>query len=438
MVSISGVRGVYGDGLDDSLAETFGYAFASIYKKTVVIGRDSRMSGESVVNAVVSGVRKAGADVIDLGLASTPTTEMAVTARNASGGIIVTASHNPAEWNGLKFLGPDGVFLDADQGAELIAVSKSVHDIHIASLNGCYTRGEDANDYHIDKVLALDYIDRDAIAARGFTVALDSVNGAGGVICMSLLKKLGCTVHGVNLEPTGDFAHNPEPLPGNLTDLSSLVVKSKADIGFAVDPDVDRLALVNERGVAVGEEYTLALAVDHMMGKIATDTVCNLSTSRMVDDAAARYGRKVHRSAIGEINVVKLMRETGAMIGGEGNGGVILPALHYGRDAVLGIALILQMLTERKSQISTLVESFPAYSMIKDKAELKEKGAWRAPVRTEFAGETIDERDGLKIVFPDSWVHIRESNTEPIVRIYSEAPDEDKARALVQRVRNVL
>lgn len=438
MISISGVRGVYGDGLDSRLAERFGFAFGTLYRGSVVLGRDSRVSGQSVAAAVMAGIRKAGADVIDLGLASTPTTEMAVQARGASGGIIITASHNPAEWNGLKFLGPDGVFLDASQAAELIGVYESAGDLADKPLSGGYSRWDGANDFHIDKVLGLDFIEPKAIAARHFSVALDPVNGAGGIIGVLMLRRLGCRVFGINLEPTGAFAHNPEPLPANLTGLSHQVSETRADVGFAVDPDVDRLAIVDECGTVIGEEYTLAFAVDYMLGKAVSDTVCNLSTSRMVDDSAAKYGSTVHRSAIGEINVVTMMRETGAKIGGEGNGGVILPALHYGRDAVLGMALILQMMTERNASIGELAGRIPSYVMVKEKADLVEKGSWRASVRAAFAGETIDERDGLKIVYPDSWVHIRESNTEPIVRLYAEAPDERKARALIDKVRGVL
>lgn len=438
MVSISGVRGVYGDGLDDAVAERFAFAYAKLFPGKTVVGRDSRVSGQAIAEAVITGLRKAGNDVVDIGLAATPTTEMAVTALGADGGVIVTASHNPWEWNGLKFLGPDGVFLDAAQAKQLIGVYDNLGGLDALSPSGKHTAWEGANKHHIDSILALDIIDPMAIATRRFTVCLDAVNGAGGPICLQVLERLGCKVHLLNGEPHGRFAHTPEPLPENIVDLCTLVRDEKADIGFAVDPDVDRLSLVSDKGIAIGEEYTLALAVEYVLGKHPTDAACNLSTSRMVEDAASVHGRNVHRSPIGEINVVKLMREIGAGIGGEGNGGIIFPALHYGRDAVLGIALILQMLTERGKPLSTLASAIPSYVMLKEKADLSDKSSWKDAVRRAFAGETTDERDGVKVIFADSWVHIRESNTEPIVRIYAEAPNDERARALVVKVREAI
>jgi len=438
MVSISGVRGVYGDGLDEKIVERFAYSFATLYPGLIVVGRDSRTSGKAITESLVSGLRKGGADVLDLGLAATPTTEMAVPFRSASGGVIVTASHNPGEWNGLKFLDNEGVFLDSDQAGVLIETYESLGDIGDVSCAGDITVWDGANDHHLDNILALDIIDRDLIASQKFTVCLDAVNGAGGAICTALLERLGCKVHVLNGEPTGRFAHTPEPLPENIGDLCALVRDTQADIGFAVDPDVDRLSLVSEKGIAVGEEYSLALTVDFIMGKQETDAVCNLSTSRMLEDAASRYNRSVHRSPIGEINVVQLMRKTGAMIGGEGNGGIILPALHYGRDAVLGIALILQMMGERNASLSDLVSIFPSYIFLKEKADLGDKGKWKDAVKAAFRGERMDEQDGVKVIFPDSWIHVRESNTEPIVRIYAEAPSREQAVALVKKVRGAI
>lgn len=438
MISISGVRGVYGDGLDDECAEKFAFAFGTIYGRSVVIGRDSRISGKALLRAVISGLGKAGCDVTNIGLASTPTTEMAVLKHNASGGVIITASHNPGEWNGLKFLGPDGVFLDARQGAELLEKYKSAEGIGDMPLRGAVSAWDGGNDYHIQSILNLDIIDIESISSKNFTICLDAVNGAGGEICTSLLNRLGCTVHGINIEATGKFAHNPEPVPGHIVDLCALVKEKRADIGFAVDPDVDRLSIVSEEGVAIGEEYSLALAADYIMEKTGTDAACNLSTSLLIDYAAGRRGVKVHRSPVGEINVVQLMREAGAGIGGEGNGGIILPALHSGRDAVLGIALILQLMAERNSKISGLAGSFPVYSMIKEKVSIDRQDSWTEPVKKAFHGETMDERDGIKIIFPESWVHVRESNTEPVVRIIAEAPCEKEAKKLIGKMRDII
>lgn len=437
MVSISGVRGVYGDGLDDALAEKFAYAFGTLYTGSVVVGRDSRVSGPAIAKAVFSGLRKAGCDVIDLGLASTPTTEMAVTAKAASGGIIITASHNPGQWNGLKFLGPEGIFLDGTQAAEFIKEYEALGDVSGLELSGDLSVWGAADSHHVDAVLALEYVDSALIKSKEFTVCLDTVNGAGGPIMTRILESLGCKLHIMNADPSGIFTHNPEPTPAHLTDLCDFVREKKADIGIAVDPDVDRIALVDENGVAISEEYSLAFVIDYMMARKGCDAAVNLSSSRMSDDAAARNGCTLKRSAIGEINVVVLMREINAGIGGEGNGGIILPDLHYGRDAILGAAMILQILSEKEKTVSELAAEFPNYAMIKEKAELGE-GDWRDAVREEFKGDSMDEVDGIKVLFDDSWVHVRESNTEPIVRLMAEAPDEAKARGLIERVRAVL
>ncbi|MFC1537828.1 phosphoglucosamine mutase [Candidatus Latescibacterota bacterium] len=434
MISVSGVRGIYGDGLDDAVAEKFAYSYGTIYSGTVVIGRDSRKSGEALMRAVISGLTKAGADVIDLGLTSTPTVEMAVTAKNASGGVIITASHNPGEWNGLKFLGPDGVFLDAAEGEKVLDIFHATDDISAKSPRGTVRTWNAANKHHIDSIFALDMIDTALIASRKFTVCLDTVNGAGGPICSHILEKLGCDVHPVNTEPTGDFAHGAEPVAENLGELCRIVKAHNADIGFAVDPDVDRLSIVNEHGVAIGEEYTLALVIDYLMSKSIKTAACNLSTSRMNDDAAAKHGGIVHRAPVGEINVVRKMREVGARIGGEGNGGVILSALHEGRDAVLGIALILQFMAESGKTIGELAASIPSYSMIKEKISITERNSWITPLKQQFAGTQMDEQDGVKIILPDSWVHVRQSNTEPIVRVIAEAPTEKAARELMDKV----
>jgi phosphomannomutase len=434
MVSVSGIRGIYGDGLSDEAAERFSYAFGETYPGTIVVGRDSRTSGEAITRAVVRGLRKAGCRVIDLGLASTPTTEMAVTAQRAAGGVIVTASHNPPEWNGLKFLGPDGVFLTAAQGAEVLARYETAGSLGNLPESGTLASWDGASDHHIDRILELDLIDVSSIISRRYTVALDPNHGAGGPICTRLLERLGCTVHVINPEPTGVFAHGAEPLPENLSSLCGLVKETGSAIGFAVDPDVDRLSLVDDRGIAPGEEFTLALAAEFLMAHGVRAMACNLSTSRMIDDVAAMHGGAVHRSAVGEINVVEVMRAAGADAGGEGNGGVILPALHPGRDAVLGIALMLQLMTSRNRPLSALVDDIPHYSMIKEKTPVRQKGVWREPVLKAFPDAAIDSRDGLKIIYPDSWVHVRESNTEPVVRVIAEAPTEQAARSLIEKV----
>ncbi len=438
MMSVSGVRGIYNDGLTDEIAENLAYIFGQRYGSTVVVGRDSRKSGQQLAGAVIRGLRKADSDVIDIGLATTPTTEMAVAARNASGGIIITASHNPAQWNGLKFLGSDGVFISGEEGEKLFRQYKTVGNLESVPLTGTVSAWEGACDHHIRAVLALERIDADRIAGKKYTVCLDTVNGAGGPVCLDLLERLGCEVYTLNCDPTGEFARGAEPVPDNLGSLCSLVHDTGADIGFALDPDGDRLSIVNERGEAIGEEYTLALALDYLLEGGDGITVCNLSTSRMIDDVADRHGARVYRSKVGEINVVLQMREVGAEVGGEGNGGVIYKPLHEGRDGVLGIALILQMMTVNDRSIGELADSIPKYSMIKEKIDIAGKGSWIEPVTSAFTGETMDSRDGIKVVFEDSWVHIRESNTEPIVRIMAEAPTTDAARNLVRRVYDAL
>lgn len=438
MISVSGVRGVYGDGLDEAVAERFSYAFGKLYGGPVVVGRDSRPSGEMLSRAVMSGLRKAGMDVIDIGLASTPTTEMAVVAKEAAGGVIITASHNPSEWNGLKFIGPDGVFLDAKDGIELLEFYNATDDISKLPLRGVINPWEGANRYHIESILALDVIDRDRIAAARYTVCLDSVNGVGAAVCTKLLERLGCIVHLINAEPTGVFPHGPEPVPENIGTLRDVVMEQQADVGFAVDPDVDRLSVVDETGRAPGEEYTLALAADFIFWKGVRTAVVNLSTSQLIDEAADRHGAVVHRAPVGEINVVEKMREMNAGFGGEGNGGVIYPPLHSGRDAVLGIALILQYITECEEKLSELVDTFPTYSVLKEKIAFPEEGDWSEGVKQAFQGEQMDFQDGIKITVGQSWAHVRPSNTEPVIRLVAEAPTKEELDALVSRVRKAL
>jgi phosphomannomutase len=438
MISVSGIRGIYGKGLDETVAERFSYAFGTLYGGTIVVGRDSRISGKALAQAVISGLRKAGADVIDLGLASTPTTEMAVIAQHSGGGVIITASHNPREWNGLKFLGSDGVFLDAEEGARLLNIYNSTGDISEKSLKGKAYFWDGADQYHIESIFDLDIIDRDLISSCKFIVALDTVNGAGGSICKRLLENLGCTVHAINAEPTGIFPHGAEPVPENIGELCNLVSAMKADIGFAVDPDVDRLSIVDETGIAPGEEYTLALAADYVCGCTPSQAACNLSTSRMIDDAAERHNTFVYRAPVGEINVVKKMREVGAEIGGEGNGGVIFPALHPGRDAVFGMALILQYMADKGEKISVLAGRFQKYLVVKEKIDISGISSWKTPLKAAFACEIIDESDGIKIIRPKSWIHVRASNTEPVIRIIAEAPTREELDSMVKQVYKAL
>lgn len=435
IAGISGVRGIYGDGLDEVVAERFAYAFGKRSGGPVVVGRDSRTSGTVLAGAVIAGLRKAGAGVIDLGLASTPAAEMAVIAKGASGGVIVTASHNPAQWNGLKFLGPDGVFLDSAEGGELLAAYRSLGPIGGLPETGPLAAWDGADEHHVESILSLDIIDPGRIAAAKYTVCLDAVNGAGGPVCTRLLERLGCAVHGINMLPTGVFPRGAEPVPENLGELCSLVRNTGADIGFAVDPDVDRLSLVDKTGTAPGEEYTLALAADFLFGKGVRTAACNLSTSRMIDDAAEPHGAIVHRTPVGEINVVQAMRASGAGIGGEGNGGVIYPPLHAGRDAVLGMALILQYLAESGKTLGELVAEFPRYVMVKDKIPFEGSGAWRDKILSAFHEAEADMRDGVKLTIGRSWVHVRQSNTEPVVRIIAEAPTRGEMENLLLRVR---
>lgn len=438
MIGVSGVRGIYGDGLDETVAEIFAYAFGRLYGGPIVVGRDSRTSGEALAEAVFSGIRKAGMDVIDIGLASTPTTELAVTAREAAGGIIITASHNPGEWNGLKFLGPEGVFLDAAEGIELLEDYNIIGSVSKKALRGVYTTWDGAEDHHIDSILKLDIIDVDTISSASFSVCLDAVNGVGGSICSRLLERLGCSVHLINGEPNGLFAHGAEPIPENIGELCDTVRETQSDFGLAVDPDVDRLSLVDEDGNAPGEEYTLAIVSEYLFNRGVRTAAVNLSTTRMIDDAAERHHAKVYRAPVGEINVVQKMREVNAGIGGEGNGGVIYPELHYGRDAVLGMALILQAMVDPGATISELADMFPRYSMVKEKIEIPDEGDWHDAVRSAFLEVEPDTTDGLKFSYENSWVHVRPSNTEPVIRVIAEALSPEEANALVQRVRESL
>ncbi len=451
--SISGIRGtiggVPGDGLSPLDVVKFTAAYAAFIRKTtpgnntIVVGRDARLSGSMVSGIVVSTLCAMGYDVVNIGLASTPTTEIAVVAEKAAGGIILTASHNPTQWNALKLLNSSGEFLNDAQGKEVLRIADeedyefvAVEDLGHEYINNTY------NSKHIESVLALDLVDRDAIAAADFTVAVDAVNSVGGVVIPQLLRALGVkNIVGLNCEATGKFAHNPEPIPGNLTQISDLMRNGGADVGFVVDPDVDRLAIVMENGEMFVEEYTLVAVADYVLSHTPGSTVSNLSSSRALRDVTERHGCTYSASAVGEVNVTTEMKRTGAVIGGEGNGGVIYPASHYGRDALVGVALFLTLLAKSGKKVSELKAGYPAYAIAKNKIQLTpdiDVDAILNALKESFAGETVTDIDGVKIDFADSWVHLRKSNTEPIIRIYSEAPTMEQADALADRIKQVV
>ena len=447
--SISGIRGTIGgavtEGLNPLTVVKFTAAYAAFIRRhaqqasqRIVVGRDARVSGE-MVKAIVTGVLTGmGFDVTDIGMATTPTVELAVTSEGAAGGIIITASHNPAHWNALKLLNAQGEFLNAHEGGEVLRLAETdgFTFVGIEAL-GRVTVADYAA-YHIKKVLALDAVDVDAIRAARFRVAIDCVNSVGGLIVPDLCRALGVSeVFAVNSEPDGRFAHNPEPLPEHLSDLATLVTQRIADVGFAVDPDVDRLAILCEDGRMFGEEYTLVAVSDYVLGRTPGATVTNLSSSRALRDVAQRHGCPCYSAAVGEVNVVEKMQAVGAVIGGEGNGGVIYPACHSGRDALVGIALFLSHLARRQTTVSRLRASYPSYFMSKRKVELTsdtDTDALLAQVKAHYNGHDVTDTDGVKIDFPDRWVHLRRSNTEPIVRIYAEAPSQADADALAADV----
>ena len=452
--SISGIRGTIGgpagDGLTPPDIVKFTAAFAkfiasSTSKKsnTIVVGRDARLSGGMVRDLVVGTLTGMGFDVVDIDLASTPTTELAVTGEDACGGLILTASHNPIQWNALKLLNEKGEFLNAEEGAQVLKMAAEedfnfagVHELGHVFTNTTYVRR------HIEQVLALPLVDVEAIRKANFTVAVDAVNSVGGIIVPQLLKALGVTnIVTLNCEATGHFAHTPEPIPENLGDIASLVRESKADVGFVVDPDVDRLAIISDGGDFFGEEYTLVAVADYVLSHTPGNTVSNLSSSRALRDVTTARGGQYNAAAVGEVNVTTKMKETGAVIGGEGNGGVIYPALHYGRDAMVGIALFLTLLAKSGKKVSELRKDYPAYDIYKTKIQLTPEinvDAILEAVKEKFSNEKITDIDGVKIDFADSWVHLRKSNTEPIIRIYSEAHTMKDAEALADSIKAVI
>ena len=449
MVSISGIRGIVGESLTPEVAVRYAGAFGEYCKRqrshnpTVVIGRDGRITGKSLAHIISSTLVLTGVNVRAIGICPTPTVQLAVEHSDAVGGISVTASHNPMQWNGLKFIASTGMFLDGDENQAMWEIANN-GDTRYAPWNslGFHTVDDAWIRKHIDAVLALPYIDRGRIRQRKLRVVLDCVNAAGGVIVPTLLRELGCEVIEMNCDVSGIFAHTPEPIPENLTDLAARVRAEKADIGIAVDPDVDRLVLITEKGEPYGEEYTIASAVKFVLDREAKlghthtkSVVVNLSTTRSVDDIAAQYGAKVQRTPVGEINVAKRMKAIGAIIGGEGSGGVILPAVHLGRDAIVGIGLILQLLAESGQTVSELKASLPQYSIAKGKIELGtiSPDDVLARMRDRHGNDgRITDDDGLKIDFPDHWVHLRKSNTEPIVRIIAEAKTMEQAVDVVK------
>ena len=447
--SISGIRGTIGGKVGDNLTPVDAVKFASAYgtwlkeysgkeKITVVVGRDARISGPMIHNLVVNTLIGLGINVIDLGLSTTPTVEVAVPLEKADGGIILTASHNPKQWNALKLLNEKGEFLNGEEGLKILEIAEAeafdfsdVDDLGEIMINDAYM------DIHIDEVLNLPLVDVDAVKAAKFKVVVDGVNSSGGIIIPRLLKLMGVEVVELYCEPNGHFPHNPEPLKEHLTDISELVVKEKADLGIVVDPDVDRLAFICEDGEMFGEEYTLVACADYVLSKTPGNTVSNMSSSRALRDVTNLHKGTYEASAVGEVNVVELMKKNNAVIGGEGNGGIIYPELHYGRDSLVGVALFLTHLANKKMTVSALRASYPQYYMSKNKIELTPQidvDAILVAMTEKYKNEDITTIDGVKIDFAENWVHLRKSNTEPIIRIYTEAASQEKADVLALRI----
>lgn len=451
--SISGIRGTIGgragEGLGGVDIVKFTAAYAEFIRRhnpearKIVVGRDARLSGKMVSHLVVGTLMSMGFDVVNIGLATTPTTEVAVTGLSADGGIIITASHNPVQWNALKLLNNKGEFLNDAEGKEVIAIA----DKEDFSFVEVFDLGKEMKDdtwamRHIEMVKNLPLVDCKAIADANFTVAVDAVNSVGGMVIPALLRELGVkNVIELNCEPNGKFAHTPEPIPENLTQISDLMKNSKADVGFVVDPDVDRLAIVMENGEMFVEEYTLVSVADYVLSQTPGSTVSNLSSSRALRDVTEKQGCSYFAAAVGEVNVVTKMKETGAIIGGEGNGGVIYPELHYGRDALVGVALFLTLLAKKGMKVTELKATYPKYAIAKNKIQLTpdiDVDAILEAVKEKFSNEKITDIDGVKIDFADSWVHLRKSNTEPIIRIYSEAETMEKADNLAEEIKSVI
>src|SRR5690554_5429260 len=447
--SISGIRGTIGGTSGENLTPLdivrFTAAYAAFIKESsgeacprIVVGRDARISGDMVHRVLTGTLLGMGCNVTDIGMATTPTTEIAVVKEEAQGGIIITASHNPKQWNALKLLNSDGEFLDAEEGERILSLADR-DDFLFSPVDqlGKITQKQYLHE-HIQSILALDLVDTQAIKAANFRVAIDCVNSVGGIAIPELLYALGVKkIFKLHCAPHGDFSHNPEPLPQHLTELAALTRDSRASVGFAVDPDVDRLAIYREDGEPFGEEYTLVAVSDYILQHTPGNTVSNLSSSRALRDVTRQHGGEYHASAVGEVNVVAKMKETNAVIGGEGSGGVIYPAAHHGRDALVGIALFLSYMARTGKRPSELKEMYPAYFMAKQKVELTrgmDTDAVLQAIKKRFSDQDLTEIDGVKIDFPDKWVHLRKSNTEPIIRVYSEARSEHEAKQIGEQI----
>ena len=460
ITSISGIRGTIGGVVGDSLSPVdivrFTTAYAIFikskqnnivstnneYKNTIVIGRDARISGLMVRNIVSGVLISCGLNVKDLGLSTTPTVEMAVILEKAAGGIIITASHNPKQWNALKLLNNKGEFLSNEDGNKILSFTKKENYLYNeVDFLGNYIKIDNYNDIHINKILSLSLVDVDLIKSAKFKVVLDAVNSTGGIIIPQLLNKLGVQCIKLYCEPNGMFPHNPEPLPENLVDISNLVVKKEADLGIVVDPDVDRLAFICEDGSMFGEEYTLVAVSDYILQNTPGNTVSNLSSTKALKDVTEKYGCEYNASAVGEVNVVQKMKETNAVIGGEGNGGVIYPSIHYGRDALVGVALFLTFLAKKKIKSSELRKSYPNYFISKNKIKLDNSidlDAVFSSVIKKYKKYEINTIDGVKIILDNQWIHLRKSNTEPIIRIYAESTSERKSQKLAEEIINFI
>lgn len=455
--SISGIRGTIGgragEGLNPLDIVKFTSAYATLIRRTtpvktnkIVVGRDARISGEMVKNVVCGTLMGMGFDVVNIGLATTPTTELAVTMEQACGGIIITASHNPRHWNALKLLNEKGEFLNKEEGNEVLRIAEA-EDFDYADVDhlGHYREDDTYNQKHIDLVLGLKLVDVEAIRAAHFRVAFDSINSVGGIILPELFRQLGVEqVTPLYDEPTGDFQHNPEPLEKNLGDIMALMAKGGHDVGFVVDPDVDRLAFIQEDGKMYGEEYTLVTVADYVLKHTPGNTVSNLSSTRALRDVTERHGGKYYAAAVGEVNVVTKMKSVGAVIGGEGNGGVIYPEAHYGRDALVGIALFLSHLAHEGKKVSELRKTYPAYFIAKNRIDLSpttDVDAILRQVKERYAqlpDVQVNDIDGVKLDFPDKWVHLRKSNTEPIIRVYSEAATMEAADEIGKQIMDIV
>lgn len=446
--SISGIRGTIGGRVGEGLNPVDIVRFTAAYatqrraalpeNNTIIVGRDARLSGKMVEQLVTGTLIGMGYDVIDIGLATTPTTELAVKGEKAAGGIILTASHNPKQWNALKLLNQDGEFLNDAEGKQVLSIAEK-EDFTFAEVDQLgKNTNKDYLPYHISNVLSLQLVDTDAIRNAHFRVAIDCVNSVGGIAIPALLRALGVEdIVELNCCPTGIFAHNPEPLPQHLTQISERIRQGGIDVGFVVDPDVDRLAIISENGDMFGEEYTLVSVADYVLQHTKGNTVSNLSSTRALSDVTRKYGQEYHASAVGEVNVVTEMKRTNAVIGGEGNGGVIYPASHYGRDALVGIALFLTYLAKKGIKVSELRQTYPDYFISKNRIDLKPDtnvDALLSALKKKYANERVNDIDGVKIDFAEGWVHLRKSNTEPIIRVYSEAADKQKADRLAQQI----